>query len=212
MSEMSVWGRLRRYLLTGVVVIAPVGVTAFVLYWIFVRIDAILGRLLSGVFGLRVPGLGLMALVVLLIVVGWVAQQALGRQMIRLGKGWLSRFPLTGRIYNAASQIIETLIGSNRRFFKSCVLVEYPRKGCWSLGFLTNPAAAEINDVVGEDSVAVFVPTTPNPTSGLLVFFPRSQVRVTKMGVEDGFKMVVSGGAVTPEMLEGSTALTAIGR
>ncbi len=210
MSELTVWGRLRRYLLTGVVVIAPVGVTAFVLYWIFIRIDAILGRLLSGVLGRRVPGLGLMVLVVLLIVVGWVAQQALGRQLIRLGKRWLLRFPLTAGIYNAASQIIETLIGSNRRLFKSCVLVEYPRKGCWSLGFLTNQAASEISDAVGEDSVAIFVPTTPNPTSGLLVFLPRSQVRITKMGVEDGFKLVISGGAVTPEMIERSTTLTPI--
>ncbi|MEE8550821.1 MAG: DUF502 domain-containing protein, partial [Gemmatimonadota bacterium] len=83
------------------------------------------------------------------------------------------------------------------------------RKGCWSLGFLTNQAAAEISDAVGEDSVAVFVPTTPNPTSGLLVFLPRSQVMITKMGVEDGFKLVISGGAVTPEMIERSTTLTA---
>lgn len=198
--------RLRRYLLTGIVVMAPVGVTVFVLWWIFARLDAILGRMFS-VIGLRIPGLGLLALVLVVIAIGWAANQALGRQFISLGKRFLTRFPLTRSIYGAASQIVEQLVGEDRKFFKACVLVEYPRQGCYALGFLTSDAAAEIGDVLQEDAVAVFLPTTPNPTSGYLMFFPRSHIRPLKMSVEDGFKLVISGGAVTPEMIDaGETA------
>jgi uncharacterized membrane protein len=193
--------RIRRYLLTGIVVMAPVGVTVFVLLWIFGRLDMILGRVFS-VIGLKIPGLGLLALVLIVIATGWVAQQAVGRQLISLGRNFLTRFPLTRSIYGAASQIVEQLVGENRKFFKACVLVEYPREGCYALGFLTSEAAGEIEEAVQEDMVAVFMPTTPNPTSGYLMFFPRSQVRPLKMSVEDGFKLVISGGSVTPDVVE----------
>lgn len=203
-SSPSPWARARRYLLTGVIVIAPVGVTAYVLYWIFVRLDAIVGRFLRGALGVTFPGLGLLALILLLIVVGWAAQQAMGRQAISLGRRFLSRFPLTRSIYNAASQIIETLVGQNRKFFKACVLIEYPRTGLWSLGFVTSHVADEIVEIAGEQSVAVFVPTAPNPTSGYILFVPVSQVYPLLMTVEEGFRVVLSGGAVIPGVDPGS--------
>ncbi len=199
-ADKSTWSLIRRYLLTGIVVIAPVGVTAYVLWWIFTRLDRILGRVFQ-VIGLRIPGLGLMVLIALVIAVGWAAQQAIGRELITLGKAWLKKFPLTRTIYSAASQIVEQIVGEDRRFFKSCVLVEYPRPGCWAIGFLTSEAAREINERAQEDSLAVFIPTTPNPTSGYLVFLPRQQVVPLRMTVEEGFKLVVSAGAVTPELL-----------
>ncbi len=204
-QETSLWVLFRRYLLTGIAVIAPVGVTVFVLYWIFNRLDAILGRIFSAI-GLRIPGLGLMALIILLVAVGWVAQQALGRQFISMGRNWLSRFPLTRSIYSAASQIIDQLVGEQKRFFKSCVLIEFPREGCYAVAFLTGPAALEISEIAEEDSVAVFLPTTPNPTSGYLLFLPRSKVMPLKMTVEEGFKLIISGGAVTPEAVRGVAA------
>jgi uncharacterized membrane protein len=199
-ADKSTWSLIRRYLLTGIVVIAPVGVTAYVLWWIFARLDRILGRVFQ-VIGLRIPGLGLMVLIALVIAVGWAAQQAIGRELITLGKAWLKKFPLTRTIYGAASQIVEQMVGEDRKFFKSCVLVEYPRPGCWAIGFLTSEAAREINETTQEDSLAVFIPTTPNPTSGYLVFLPRKQVVPLKMTVEEGFKLVVSAGTVTPELL-----------
>ncbi len=199
-QEKSSLALIRRYLLTGIVVIAPVGITVFVLWWILARLDAILGRIFS-LIGLRIPGLGLLVLILLVITVGWAAQQAVGRQLINLGRYWLMKFPLTKTIYSAAQQITEQIIGDQKKFFKSCVLVEYPRQGCWALGFLTSAAAEEINELTTEDSVAVFLPTTPNPTSGFLVFLPRAQVRLLQMSVEEGFKLVISGGAVRPELL-----------
>lgn len=198
MSEKRLWPKIRRYLLTGVIVIAPVGVTIFVLYWIFVRLDAIVGRYLRDIWGVRFPGLGLLALILLLIAVGWAAQQAVGHQLITLGRRWLSRFPLTRTVYNAASQIIETLVGQNRKFFKACVLFEYPRRGCWTLGFVTNLGTGEVTEIAGEQTVAIFVPTAPNPTSGYILFIPISQVYRLRMSVEQGFRIVISGGAVIP--------------
>lgn len=200
-ADKSTLSLIRRYLLTGIVVIAPVGVTAYVLWWIFARLDRILGRVFQ-VIGLRIPGLGLMVLIALVIAVGWLAQQAVGRELITLGKNWLKKFPLTRTVYSAASQIVEQIVGENRRLFQSCVLVEYPRPGCWVVGFLTSAAAAEISEAAQEETVAVFIPTTPNPTSGYLAFVPRTQVIPLKMSVEEGFKLVVSAGAVTPEALQ----------
>ena len=195
---------LRRYLLTGIVVTAPVGFTAFVLYWVFDRLDAILGRLFTAIVGVRIPGVGFLALLLLLLGAGWIAQQALGGQLISLGRRWLSKFPLTRSIYSAASQIVESLVIEKEKFFGGVVLAEYPRTGCWALGFLTGDASQEIRGVVAEDMIAVFIPTAPNPTSGVLVFLERSQVKMLTMSVEDAFKLVLSGGVVTPNQVEGS--------
>ncbi len=209
--DKTTWSLLRRYLLTGIVVIAPVGVTAYVLYWIFARLDRILGRVFQ-VIGLRIPGLGLIALIAIVIGVGWLAQQAMGREIIGLGRRWLVRFPLTRTIYGAASQIVEQIVGENRRLFKSCVLVEYPRAGMWCVGFLTAEAAEEISEAADEESLAIFLPTTPNPTSGYLIFVPRSQVVPLKMTVEEGFKLVVSAGSVTPDTLRAAGEPIRFGR
>jgi uncharacterized membrane protein len=201
--EKGTLASLRRYFITGLVVIAPVGVTVFILVWIFDRIDAILGRVFGTFIGYRIPGVGLLALVLLLIGVGWVAQQAVGGRLISMTKNWLSTFPVTRGIYSAASQIVESLVVDKEKFFKACVLAEYPRAGSWALGFVTSDAPGEISAAVGEELIAVFVPTAPNPTSGVLVFLPHAKVRRLRMSVEEAFKLVLSGGVVLPEQLEG---------
>ena len=198
--DKKMWARLRRYFLTGIVVIAPVGVTVIVLGWIFARLDAILGRVFTAI-GLRIPGLGFIVLLLLVVAAGWAAQQAVGRRLINMGREWLMKFPVTRSIYSAAQQITEQIVGDQAKFFKSCVLVEYPRPGVWAIGFLTGKASKEIGELTQDDAAAIFIPTTPNPTSGYLVFLPRSQVRPLRMSVEDGFKLVISGGAVTPDLL-----------
>ncbi len=203
--EKGILTNLRRYLLTGVVVSAPVGVTVFVLYWIFERLDAILGRVFGSIVGVRIPGAGLLALFLVLVGVCWVAQQALGGQLISMAKKWLSSFPLTRTVYSAASQIVESVVIEKEKFFKACVLVEYPRQGTWALGFLTSDAPTEISAATNEDMIAVFVPTAPNPTSGVLIFLPRQKVKLLRMSVEDAFKLVLSGGVVLPDQLETAT-------
>lgn len=195
----NVWLRIRRALLIGVIVIAPVWVTAFVLIWIFQRLDSILGRYVEPVLGVSIPGLGLVALLAVVATVGWLAQKAVGRQVIGFGNALLGRLPLTRKLYNAVSQIVQAVLARDKRVFKSCVLVEYPRVGCWAVGFLTHRAAQEIEEVAGSECVSVFVPTVPNPTSGYLLFLPTDQVRPLRMTIEDGFKLIISGGAVVPE-------------
>jgi uncharacterized membrane protein len=188
--------RLRRYFLVGLVVTAPIGVTIAVLRWLFMSIDSILGVPLRQATGYWLPGLGLVILIVLLTLVGWVVHRAAGRQMLLWWNRTLSRFPLAGRIYSSVSQIVQTVIGSRRRLFIKTVLVPYPTAGMWAVAFMTNEDASELSDIAGEPCVNVFLPTTPNPTSGFMLVVPRSMVREVDTTVEDAMKLIISGGSV----------------
>lgn len=190
--------RLRRYLITGLVVVAPVGVTVWILTWLFQRLDSILGRHLPELGGYRLPGLGLLVLAVLLVTVGWTLQWAMGRKLVGWGNSLLSRFPLTRRIYNASSQIVQTVLSRQEKFFRSCALAEYPNAGSYTLVFVTARAPDEVEERLGEPAVTVFLPTVPNPTSGYLMMMPADRVQVLDMSVEDGIKMVLSAGTVRP--------------
>lgn len=191
--------RLRQYLVTGLVVIAPVGVTAFVLVWLFQNLDSILGRYLRALGGYRFPGLGIVVLVGLLVFVGWMLRWAVGRKLVGWWNRMLSTLPLTRRIYNATSQIAQSVLARQERLFQSCALIEYPHPGSYTLAFVTARAPNEVKDMLGEDAVTVFLPTVPNPTTGYLILLPADRVRVLEMSVEDGIKMVLSAGAVTPD-------------
>lgn len=191
-------GRLRRYLVTGLVVVAPVGVTAWILLWLFRRLDSILGRHLPTVVGHRLPGLGILVLLLLLVFVGWTLQWALGRKLVGWGNSLLSRFPLTRRIYNASSQIAQTMLARQEKLFRSCALAEYPSAGSYTLVFVTARAPDEVEGRLGEEAVSVFLPTVPNPTTGYLMMLPADRIHVLEMSVEDGIKMVLSAGTVRP--------------
>lgn len=191
--------RLRRYFFVGLVVIAPVGLTVFVLTWVFNVLDSILGRTLEDVLGVRIPGLGFILLAFFVLGVGWTVHLAVGRQFLHWWNQALVRFPLTGRIYNALSQIAQTVLGGDqRRIFRRTVLIPYPTDGLWAVAFVTSEDAGIISDVIGEPCVNVFVPTTPNPTSGFLLIVPRSRTRELTISVEDAMKLVISAGAVAP--------------
>lgn len=186
---------LRKYFFVGLVVIAPVGLTAFVLVWVFQRIDSILGVPLRSALGFGIPGLGILLLVIFLVLVGWVVHLAAGRQLLRWWNQALSRFPLTGRIYSAVSQIIQSMVGGRRRLFRRAVLVPYPTEGLWAVAFVTNEESAGMSKWVGEPCVNVFLPTTPNPTSGFMLIVPRSRLIEVDITIEEAMKLIVSGGA-----------------
>jgi uncharacterized membrane protein len=190
--------RLRRYFLTGLVVIAPVGLTVGVLYWAFQFLDGILGEPLRNALNFRVPGLGFVLLGAGVLVIGWIVQQAAGRELLHLWNQALSRFPLTGRIYDVASQIIQTVVGERKRIFRQAVLIPYPTEGLWAVAFVTNDSTALFGDATGGPCVNVFVPTTPNPTSGFMLIVPISRTKVLDMSVEEAMKLVISAGAVGP--------------
>ena len=144
------------------------------------------------------PGVGLVIGVALITVVGALAAGFLGRWIIRLGESILNRMPVVRSIYGASKQILETVISTQSDAFREVVLVEYPRKELWVIGFVTGGTKAEVARRIDIDMVNVFVPTTPNPTSGFLLFCPRKDVIFMDMSVEDAVKLVVSGGIVTP--------------
>jgi uncharacterized membrane protein len=190
--------RLRRYLLVGLVVIAPVGITVYVLAWVFVRLDAILGAPLERLLGVHVPGLGFLLLALFVLLVGWTVHRAVGRQLLQWWNTAVVRFPLAGRVYNALSQILQSILGGDRRVFRRTVLVQFPATDMWTVGFITHEEPAALSALVGEPCVNVFVPITPVPHSGWLLVAPVRLIKETTLSVEDAMKLVVSMGALAP--------------
>ncbi len=188
----------------GVLVTAPIGIT-FYLAWIFIRfIDNNVTRLIPPVYNpnnylsFSVPGLGLIVVITFLILVGWFAKNFFGRLLIRISEYVVGRMPVIRNIYGAIKQIIETIMASQSQAFRDVVMLEYPRKGVWSIGFVTGGSKGEVQRVTSDETVNVFVPTTPNPTSGYLLFVPKKELHFLDMTVEEGVKLVVSAGIISP--------------
>lgn len=200
------WRRsLNRHLIAGLIVIAPLTATVWVLLWIFQLLDGLLGRFLYPALGASlgretfvIPGLGLLVLFLLLVGTGWLAERAIGNRIISWWNGLLERLPVVRRVYGASNRIVRTVFGTEARPFSQAVLVEYPAPGRWSVGFLTGDAPEEVRRRLG-DLVAVFIPTTPNPTSGWVVLVARAQVLPLAMSVDEAFTLILSAGAVRPE-------------
>jgi len=200
----SLFHRLRAYFLTGVVVIAPIAITVY-LTWIFIHaVDVRVRPLIPAKydpetylpFGL--PGMGLFLVVVFVTLIGALTANFFGRALLRAGERILNRTPVVRSIYATLKQIFETVVSRSTATFQQVVLVEYPRKGIWAIGFITSDTRGEIQRRSGEDLINIFLPTTPNPTSGFLLFVPRDDVIYLDMSVEEGIKNVISAGLVTP--------------
>ncbi|MSO92770.1 MAG: DUF502 domain-containing protein [Rhodospirillales bacterium] len=199
-----VWHHLRTYFLTGVLVVAPIGITLY-LAWAFIDfIDVAVVSLIPQKYNPKtylpygIPGLGLVIVIIGLTLVGWAAAGFVGRLVLRMGERIVQRMPVIRNIYGAAKQIVETVVARQSNAFRKAVLVEYPRPGVWAIAFVTGRAKGEVQRATGEDYVNVFVPTTPNPTSGFLLFVPKKQVVALDMTVEEAIKLVVSCGLVVP--------------
>jgi len=197
---------IRRHLIAGLIVTAPVSVTAFVLWWIFQLLDGVLGRFLypflGGLLGrdqVIIPGLGLLVLFLLLVGAGWAAEKAIGSRVVQWWHDLLERIPLTRRIYGAAHRIVRTVFGEEARPFNKVVLMEWPSPDRYALGFLSAPTAPAAVIAHRPDMVSVFMPTTPNPTTGFLVIIPARAVIEIDMSVDEAFTYILSGGAVQPE-------------
>ena len=209
-------GRLRSWFLTGLLVTAPVLLTVYITWAAIELIDGQVASILPGfnqlVFA-NIPGAGLIIGLILITFIGAVAAGFLGRWLIGLGESILNRMPVVRTIYGASKQILETVISAQSDAFRDAVLVEYPRRGLWVIGFVTGGTKGEVADHMDENMVNVFIPTTPNPTSGFLLFCPRNEVIYLDMSVEDAVKLVVSGGIVhPPEPAAGKGAQKATGR
>ena len=195
---------MRGYFLAGVLVTAPIGIT-FYISWLLIRwVDSKITPLIPQSYNpetylpFAVPGLGLVVVFLVLTFIGWSTAGLLGRLWTRLTERLLARMPVIRSVYGAVKQIIETILKQQSNAFRQVVLFEYPRRGSWALGFITGETLGEVQSLTSDDVVNVFLPTTPNPTSGYLLFIPKKDLVVLKMTVEEGIKMVVSGGIVTP--------------
>lgn len=194
--------RLRRYFLVGLVVVAPVGVTVVVLRWLFERLDAILGEPIQAAMGFRIPGLGFILLGSAILGVGWTVHQAVGRRLLKVWNDALLRFPVAGRLYNAASQIVQSVASDKARLFKRTVLIPYPHEGSWTLAFVTSEDAPVLTRALGTSCVSVFVPTPPNPATGVVLVVPRDRLIPVDITLEEAFKFVISVGAFVPATSE----------
>lgn len=196
--------RLRRYLLTGIVVTAPISLTIYLTYIFLTFVDNHVNRIIphelyKGFHGeTAIPGLGLVIALVFFVIVGWFATNILGRIIIRFYEYIVDRMPVIRTVYGAIKQIFETVMASQSQAFRDAVMLEYPRKGVWSIGFVTGVTEGEVQRITEEETVNVFVPTTPNPTSGYLLFVPKKELTYLDMTVEEAVKLVVSAGIITP--------------
>jgi uncharacterized membrane protein len=202
--QMSLAARLRTYFFAGVLITAPVSLTIY-LAWLFITfVDEQVFSLLPPQYNpetylrFSIPGIGLLLALVGLTLIGALTAGIIGRAVNQLLEGILNRLPVIRSLYAAIKQIMETVLANKSSAFRECVLIEYPRRGIWTLGFITGKTRGEVQERTAEEVINVFVPTTPNPTSGFLLFVPEKDVIRLRMPIEDGLKLVVSGGIVTP--------------
>jgi uncharacterized membrane protein len=215
-QKRSFIGWLRASFLTGLVVIAPVGLTIWLIWSVVGWIDGFVlplvpasyqpDRVIQRIFmldpsvSINIRGIGVVIFLVFTVLVGWMAKGLIGRSLIRWGESIVERTPVVRSIYSGIKQISETVFAQSERSFEKACLIQYPRPGIWAIGFVSTNTKGEIaargND--GEPMLSIFLPTTPNPTSGFLLFVPQSDVLELDMTVEDAAKLVISAGLVYP--------------
>lgn len=201
---LSFFTRVRTYFFAGVLVTAPIGITLYLTWLIIDLIDAQVTPLIPARYNpetylpFSVPGLGVVVAVVVLTMIGALTAGLVGRWLVKLSDRLMQRMPVVRNVHSALKQILETVMAQQSNAFRQVVMIEYPRRGIWAIGFITGDTVGEVQNSTEDTMVNVFLPTTPNPTSGFLLFVPREECHVLSMTVEEGIKMVVSGGIVTP--------------
>ena len=196
---------LRRYFVAGILAFAPLAITIWAIAWIIQRLDnLLLPTVLSWVFPSledppRVPFVGALFTLVVILLMGVVARHLFGGEFIRAWERLLARVPVARNIYAGVKQLFEAIFQRNEQRFNRVVLIEYPRRGIYAIAFTTGDARGTVQEITEEEMINCFLPTTPNPTSGFYLLVPASEVREVDLTVEDAFKLVMSAGLVTPE-------------
>lgn len=202
---MKLGSKLKAYFFTGILVTAPVSMTFYLAYKLIFWIDLSVNKMLPPEFRpdnylpVTIPGLGLILLVALLIVIGMFATGFLGKFFLKLGEWLVYKLPFVSSIYSLFKQVFSTFLSNKNQAFNKAVMLEYPRKGLWIMGLAGTETSGEMQDKLPVPMVNVFIPTTPNPTSGFLIFVPKSELIELDIGVEEAIKFIISGGIVTPE-------------
>ncbi|MET0203919.1 MAG: DUF502 domain-containing protein [Casimicrobiaceae bacterium] len=194
---------MKRYLIAGLLVWVPLGITIWVLHFLLTSLDQILLVLPEAaqprrMFGFDIPGLGVVLAFVILLVTGVIAANFLGARLIGAWESVLGRIPFVKSIYSSVKQVSDTLLSSKGNAFRKALLVEFPREGSWTIAFMTGTPAASIAPYLPGEHISVYVPTTPNPTGGYFLMLPRSKVRELDMTVDEALKYIISMGVVAP--------------
>ncbi|CAI8212428.1 Uncharacterised protein [marine metagenome] len=211
---------LRSNFLTGLIIIAPISLTAWLMWsvvgWIDSRVWSIIPdtyqphRYVQTLYNIQlndqvdIRGVGLVVFLVFTLFVGWLGKGLVGRSLIRFGEGLVERMPVVRTVYGGVKQIAETVFNQTNNSFDKACLIEYPRKGIWAIGFIATKARGEIENYAPKDDhlVSIFIPTTPNPTSGFMLFLPSKDINELDMSVEEAAKLVISAGLVYPDEKE----------
>lgn len=193
--------RVRNIFITGLAVLVPVILTFWILRVIFQFADNILGRYLSNWLGVPPPpGLGILLTLTIVFLTGLVASNIIGRRLILLGERLLERTPVVRHVYSTLKQVTEAFMGNRAGSFKRVVLVQYPREGLWAVGLVTGRSKGYGPERGEGDMVHVFIPTTPNPTSGYLILVPEEDLVTLNLTIEEGMRLIISGGVVSPQV------------
>jgi uncharacterized membrane protein len=198
---------LRKWLFSGLLVTVPLGITVWVMQWILATLDQTL-RILpaawqpDSVIGFHIPGFGVLLAVAILLLVGAAVSNFFGRKLVQWGDLLLNRIPVVRSIYSGVKQVSDTLFSENGNAFRTAVLVEWPRTGVWTIGFVTGTPGGDVVNHLPGDYLSVYVPTTPNPTGGYFVMLKKSDCIELKMSVDEALKYVVSMGVVIPGLVD----------
>lgn len=201
-----VMARLRNYFFTGLIIVGPVSITVYIVWWFIALIDGWVKPLVPAMYlpesylPFTIPGAGLIFAIIGLILIGAFTANLFGRTLVTYGEDVLHRMPIVRNVYRALKQIFETVLSKRGGTFEAVGLMEFPREGIYSLAFIAAETVGEIKEKTGQTGsmVSVFIPLTPNPTSGYLVFVPSDQIQILDMTVEEGAKLLISAGLITP--------------
>lgn len=190
----------KRYFVTGLLIWVPLVITLWVLSLVVATLEAVVPSVLTSefLFGRHIPGFGLVLVIVVVLITGMGAANLLGRKLLEVWEGLLGRIPLVRSIYHSVKQVSDTVLAPNGQAFRKAVLVQYPRQGTWTLAFLTGAPGGEVAEHLPADCVSIYVPTTPNPTSGFFLMVPRADIVELGMSVDAALKYIVSMGVVAP--------------
>jgi len=178
--------------------LTPLAVTVYILLSGFTFLDNFLGGVVARLVGRHIPGAGAVLTIALTIVVGMIATNVVGRRLIAFGEALLKKIPVVSAVYSSVKQLFDAFAAQNRSGFKRVVLAEFPRKGLWSVGFLTSQSSGFVHERIDPESVTIFIPTAPNPTTGFMLIVPPDDLIYLDISVEAAFKAIISGGIVNP--------------
>jgi len=206
---------MRKYFITGLLILVPLAITVWVLNLIIGTMDQSLLLLPESwrpeaLVGFHIPGLGTILTLLIIFITGLATRNFIGRQVVSLWEGLLTRIPVVKSIYSSVKQVSDTLFSSSGNAFRKAVLVQYPRQGSWTIAFLTGVPGGEVKNHLQGDYVSLYVPTTPNPTSGFFLMVPRADTVELDMSVDEALKYIVSMGVVAPEMQADKKIITDI--